>query len=85
MGAKSVLGITYIVGRVRGPLGEEEVHFLVDSGVTYTVLPEKVWRSIGLKPLREHEFMLADGTIIRRKASECHITLPQGRGIPRSS
>jgi hypothetical protein len=30
------------------------------------VLPERVWRSIGLKPLREH-FILADGTVIRRK------------------
>jgi len=42
------------VGKVKGPLGEEEVRFLVDSGATYTVLPEAVWKSIGLKPLREH-------------------------------
>jgi len=72
------LGVTYIVGRVKGPLGEEEVSFLVDSGATYTVLPERVWRSIGLKPLREHDFVLADGTVIRRKVSECFISLPQG-------
>jgi len=25
------LGITYIVGRVKGPMGEEEVRFLVDT------------------------------------------------------
>jgi clan AA aspartic protease len=74
------MGITYVVGRVKGPLGEEEVRFLVDSGATYTVLPEKVWTSIGLKPLREHEFTLADGTVIRRKVSECYIMLPQGEG-----
>jgi len=74
------MGITYIVGKVRGPSGEEEVRFLVDSGATYTVLPEKVWRRIGLNPLREHEFTLADGTIIRRKVSECYISLPQGEG-----
>ena len=72
------MGVTYIVGRVKGPLGEEEVSFLVDSGATYTVLPERVWRSIGLKPLREHDFILADGTVIRRKVSECFISLPQG-------
>ncbi len=72
------MGVTYIVGRVKGPLGEEEVSFLVDSGATYTVLPERVWRSIGLKPLREHDFVLADGTVIRRKVSECFISLPQG-------
>ncbi len=72
------LGIVYIVGRVRGPSGEEEVRFLVDSGATYTVLPEKVWKSIGLKPMREHEFTLADGTVIKREVSECYISLPQG-------
>ena len=74
------MGITYIEGRVKGPLGERRIRFLVDSGVTYTVLPEGVWRSIGLKPIREHEFALADGTIIKRKVSECYISLPQGEG-----
>jgi len=72
------VGITYIEGKVRGPSGEEEVHFLVDSGATYTVLPERVWKSIGLKPVREHGFTLADGTVIRRGVSECFISLPQG-------
>lgn len=74
------MGITYIEGRVKGPLGERTVRFLVDSGATYTVLPEEVWKSIGLKPLREHDFALADGTTIKRKVSECHISLPQGEG-----
>lgn len=72
------MGITYIDGWVRGPLGERKVRFLVDSGATYTVLPEEIWKSIGLKPIREHEFMLADGTTIKRKISECYISLPQG-------
>ena len=74
------MAITYIEGRVRGPLGEAEVRFLIDSGATYIVLPEAVWRKIGLKPMREHNFTLADGTIIRRKVSECHISLPQAEG-----
>lgn len=30
--------------------------------------------------MREHDFTLADGTIIRRSVSECYITLPQGEG-----
>ena len=72
------MGITYIEGKVRGPLGEESIRFLVDSGATYTVLPERVWKKIGLSPLREHEFILADGTVIKRKVSECYISLPQG-------
>jgi len=74
------LGITYIEGKVKGPLGEESVRLLVDSGATYTVLPERVWKKIGLKPIREHEFMLLNGTIIKRKVSECYISLPQGAG-----
>lgn len=44
------MGITYIEGRVRGPTGKEvEARFLVDSGATYTVLPEKGWREIELE------------------------------------
>jgi len=72
------LGIPYIEGKVMGPLGEDYVRFLVDSGATYTVLLEKVWKTIGLTPLREHDFTLADGTVIKRKVSECRISLPQG-------
>ena len=44
------MGITYIDGAARGPSGEEaEVSFLVDSGATYSLLPDSVWRSIGLE------------------------------------
>jgi predicted aspartyl protease len=61
------LGLVYVNGIVRGPVGEEKLSFLIDSGAAYTVIPSDVWRRIGLKPTREHEFILADGTIIRRK------------------
>ncbi len=74
------MGLIYVEGIVRGPMGEERVSFLVDSGATYTLLPGGVWGRIGLKPTREHEFVLADGTKIRRKVSECYIVLPQGEG-----
>lgn len=70
------MNIMYVEDRVKGPLGERAVRFLIDSSATYTVLPENIWRSIGLKPLRKHDFVLADGTVIRRKASECYIPLP---------
>jgi predicted aspartyl protease len=45
--------------------------FLVDSGAFYSVLPEVVWRAIGLEPTRDLDFVLADGTSIARKISEC--------------
>ena len=72
------MGITHIEGTVRGPKGEARVRFLVDSGATYTLLPEYVWRRIGLTPKREHTFVLADGRTVTRKVSECYIILPQG-------
>lgn len=72
------MGITYIEATVRGPKGEERLSFLIDSGATYTLLPEPVWKKIGLEPKREHTFMLADGRMIVRKVSECYIILPQG-------
>ena len=74
------MGITYIDGMVRKDDRREDVRFLVDSGATYTLLPEQVWRSLGLEPTREMDFVLADGTTLRRSISECEIELPQGRG-----
>ena len=74
------MGITYVEGSARGPAGEAPVRFLVDSGATYTLLPHKVWRTVGLVPQRDLEFALADGTIVKRSVSECLIVLPQGAG-----
>ena len=47
-------------------------------GITYIqgTVPQPVWRSLTLTPKREMEFVLADGTIIRRAISECYIALP---------
>ena len=74
------MGITYIVGIVEGTAGREEVRFFIDSGATYSRLPYSVWNKIGLKAKRTLEFTLADGTVIKRGASECYIILPQGEG-----
>jgi clan AA aspartic protease len=71
------MGIIYITGKVTGPLGSEEVEFLVDSGASYSLLPEKVWKRIGLKPKREMNFSLADGSKMVRQVSECHIAIPE--------
>ena len=75
------MGITYIEGVVTGPAaGQVTVSFLVDSGATYALLPEKDWKTLGLTPKRTATFMLADGTRIERAISECHLALPQGDG-----
>ncbi len=73
------MGITHIDGIARGPRGEEAaVSFLLDSGATYSLLPESAWRPIGLEPTREMTFTLADGTRVERQISRCYLLLPQG-------
>ncbi len=75
------MGITYIEGEVKGTGAKAvRVRFLVDSGASYTLLPENVWKALKLKPKRSMNFTLADGTQIERAISECRITLPQGDG-----
>lgn len=74
------MGITYIEGQVKGPRRKQaEVRFLIDSGATYTLLPERVWKAIGLKPKRQMTFTLADGTSTERQISEAYLILPQGQ------
>jgi clan AA aspartic protease len=75
------MGTTHITGTVTGPTGKKvTIRFLVDSGASYTLLPEKVWKRIGLKPKRAELFALADGTTIERKVSEAHIALAHADG-----
>jgi len=70
------MGLVYIRGVVKWGGASREVMFLVDSGATYTVLKKDVWEYLGLKPKREVELILADGTVIRRFLSEAVIELP---------
>lgn len=75
------MGLTFIEGTVTSPGGTQRtVKFLVDSGATYTLLPETVWREMGLAPKRTMEFTLADGTTISRAVSECHLALAGQEG-----
>lgn len=70
------MGITFVEGIVTGPTGRQaSVNFLVDSGATYTLLPELAWRSIELQPKRSMTFTLADGTQTQRMVSEAHIAV----------
>jgi aspartyl protease family protein len=72
------MGLTYLRARLRKSEGRgptREVRFLVDSGAIYSVLPEEVWRALRLKPEREVEFTLADGTSIKRGVSECRFEI----------
>lgn len=75
------MGLTFVEATVTGKKGKKaRVKFLVDSGAIYSLLPEKDWKAIGLKPKRSMTFTLADGTVIKRDLSECHIALEQADG-----
>jgi predicted aspartyl protease len=68
------VGLTYVDGRVRAPGDRRRprrVRFLVDSGAVYSVLRRDDWRALRLKPERDLDFVLADGTTLTRGVSEC--------------
>ncbi len=68
------MGLSFIKAKLTAPgrSGKKvSVRFLVDSGAVYSVLPEGVWRKLGLKSQRTVEFTLADGTVIERGVAEC--------------
>jgi len=71
------MGITYVSGTVTGPAGSSEVDFLVDSGAQYTLLPEGIWRQIGLTAKRIQRFRLADGTEMARGIGNALVDLKE--------
>ncbi len=75
------MGLTYLEGVVRTPgrgRRGRSVRFLVDSGAVYSVLPAADWKGLNLKPERDLDFVLADGTTLTRGVSECMFEL-EGR------
>ena len=72
------MGLTQVPGKVKRPDGRGaavRIRFLVDTGALYTVLPERVWRALRLKPMSTAEFGLADGTAIVRAVSEARFEI----------
>jgi len=54
-----------------GPSGRSEtLTMLVDTGSTYTWVPQTVLASLGVAPLRPHRFQLGDGRIVERQLGE---------------
>ena len=67
------MGLTRVMAKVGKGKKRIAQTFLVDSGAMFTLLPEKTWKRFSLKPFREMNFTLADGTVIKRKISEIQI------------
>ncbi|MBN1672853.1 MAG: aspartyl protease family protein [Kiritimatiellae bacterium] len=62
--------VTVNVGRGRKAI---ETDCLVDSGATYTLLPERIWKRLGIEAIDELKFTLADGRVITRRLSEAWV------------
>lgn len=76
-----LVGVTFVNGTVSGPGGESvRVEFLVDSGAKYSLLPHDVWTRLGIQVKKTQGFQLADGSVIHRGMSECHVAFDFGDG-----
>jgi clan AA aspartic protease len=64
------MGLTFLeleVGNPSSPDVTEKIEFLIDSGAIYSVVPTPVLERLGIQPMSEQEFRLADGSKIARK------------------
>jgi len=65
-----IMGLTVLeieIGNPGYPEITEKLEFLVDSGAIYSVVPKEILSKLGIKPIGEQEFRLADGSKIIRK------------------
>lgn len=72
------MGLTFINATVTNPLRPRrraQVRLLIDSGAVYSVLPQRVWRVLGIKAKRTVEFDLADGTVIKRGVGQANFII----------
>ena len=64
------MGLTVLEIEVSNPATPEEtqtIEFLIDSGAVYSVVPAEILEGLGIRPLTEQTFRLADGTRISRQ------------------
>ncbi len=64
------MGLTVLELEVSNPARPERavrLEFLVDSGAVYSVVPAPVLEELGIRPLAEQEFRLANGMRVVRK------------------
>lgn len=64
------MGITVLeleIGNPARPDDTRTLEFLIDSGAIYSVVPTPILEELGIQPLAEETFRLADGSKIVRK------------------
>ena len=63
------MGLTFVevtITPLNDPTRVVVEQFLVDSGARHTVLPEGIWKSLGLEAMDNVRIRLADGRIVNR-------------------
>jgi len=68
-------GLTDVIVRVKKSFESQksrELTFLVDSGAVYSLADGRALRSLGCRPHRAREFVLADGTKVRREIGDAY-------------
>lgn len=64
------MGLTVLnvqVGNPANPDVTQDIEFLIDSGAVYSVVSAPILEQLGIRPLSEQEFRLADGSKLKRK------------------
>lgn len=61
-----------IVKRTHDSRRKAVVQFLIDSGATYSVVPAATLKRLGIRPYREVDFGMADGTLISRRLGDAY-------------
>ena len=64
------MGLTYLTLSVASPSDPdrtEEIEFLIDSGAVHSVVPGRILERLGIVPLTEQEYRLADGSKVSRQ------------------
>ncbi len=77
------MGLTHVIVKVGNPTNGrrvEDVRCLVDSGAVYSLVPGAVLRRLGVKPHSTREFVLADGSVVRRRLATATFRFKGRRG-----
>jgi len=72
-------GQKLVVKESRRARRKATVNFLIDSGAVYSLVPAPTLRRLGVRPHREVDFSLADGTTLRRRVGDAYFEL-KGEG-----
>jgi predicted aspartyl protease len=65
------------VWNVYEKIREAEVELIVNSGSTYTVLPESLLKNLTVKPMRTIKLRLADSRIVEKALGEIRIAIDE--------